>query len=64
MSSTVGQKEGSLAVHSQKSKTKRWLCSSFSAEHEVRDAQVEGFYRTRPSEGDWSAARRVPTMPR
>ena len=63
MSSTVGQKEGNLSVHSQKGKTKRWLCSGFSAEHEVRDAQVEGSYHTRPSEGDWSAARKATTMP-
>ena len=53
-----------LAVHSQKSKTRRWLYSSFSAEREVLDVQEESVYRTRPSEGDWSVPRRALAMPR
>ena len=64
LSSTVGQKGECLAVHSQKSKTRRWLCSSFSAEREVLDVQEERVYRTRPSEGDWSVPRRALAMPR
>ena len=52
-----------LAVHSQKGKTRRWLCSSFSAEREVLDVQEERVYRTRLSGGDWSVPRRALAMP-